>query len=92
MTYVVMTQGRKGMFLFLVDRKKIKNKWWSYDWVEAIQFYKKSAAKIQVSKLKYKSPEVITIDEAIKFSEENENNLNYDLLEHPFSSEGLGQW
>ena len=51
-----MTTGKKGMYLFLVDRRKINNRWWSTDWSDAMQFQKESAAIIQSKKLKYKSP------------------------------------
>lgn len=91
MTYIVMTHGRNGMYLFLVDRKKINNRWWSTDWSDAMQFQKESAAKIQAAKLKYKSPEVIRIDTAIELSKENDKNFDYESLVHPFSSDGLGQ-
>ena len=91
MTYIIMTKGRNNMYLFLVDRKKIKTRWWSYDWADAIQFKKESAAIIQKNKLKYKSPEVIKITTAIQLSKENDRNINYNLYEHPFSSEDLGQ-
>ena len=91
MTYTVMTRGRKGMFLFLVDRSRIKNRWWSYDWSDAMRFTKESAAKTQASKLRYKHPEVITTSKAIELSRMNERNFDYDSLEHPFSSEALGQ-
>lgn len=86
-----MTHGRKGMFLFLVDRNKHKNKWWSYDWSDAIQFTSLDAANIQSSKYKYKSPSVITITEAIRLSKENDKNYDYEAFEHPFSSDALGQ-
>ena len=91
MTYIVMTTGKKGMYLFLVDRKKIKNRWWSIDWSDAMQFQKESAAIIQSKKLKHRSPEVISIKTAIKLSKENDINFDYESLEHPFSSDALGQ-
>lgn len=91
MTYVVMTHGRKGMFLFLVDRTKTKKRWWSYDWSDAMQFHKHSAAKIQSKKLRFKEPTVISINEAIRLSKENDRNYDYDAMGHPFSSEALGQ-
>ena len=91
MTYVVMTHGRKGMFLFLVDRTKTKKQWWSYEWNDAMQFHKESAAQIQASKLRYKEPTVITINEAIRLSKENDKNYDYEAMEHPFSSDALGQ-
>ena len=89
MSYIVMTQGRKSMFLFLVDRTRIKSRWWSYSVSDAMQFRKESAAKIQARKLVYKSPEVISYSEACRL--ERLNDMNYDYDEHPFSSEALGQ-
>ena len=91
MTYVVMTHGRKGMFLFLVDRTKTKKAWWSYDWTDAIQFQKQTAAQIQANKLRFKEPTVITVNEAMRLSKENDRNFDYEGQEHPFSSEALGQ-
>jgi len=92
MTYVVMTNGKKGMFLFLVDRTKIKDRWWSYDWADAMQFHKQDAAKTQARKLRYKEPEVITINEAIKLTKRNDANYDYEVQEHLFSSDALGQY
>lgn len=91
MTFTVMTHGQDNMYLFLVDRTKIKNRWWSYDWTDAMQFNKESAAKVQASKLRYKEPTVITIDEAIKLTKMNNINDSFYSETHPFSSEGLGQ-
>lgn len=92
MSYVVMTHGRKGMFLFLVDRTKTKKRWWSYDWSDAMQFHKQSAAEIQSKKLRFKEPTVISINEAIRLSKENDRNYDYGAMEHPFSSDALGQY
>ena len=91
MTYIVMSNGRNGMYLFLVDRKKINNRWWSTDWNDAMQFQKESAAKIQALKLKYKYPRVISINTAIELSKENDKNIDNESSIHPFSSDGLGQ-
>jgi hypothetical protein len=91
MSYIIKTEGRKSMTLFLVDRSRIKSRWWSYDWKDAMKFNKLSAAKIQASKLMYKNPTVISLSTAIILSEENDRNYDYDVLEHPFSSEALGQ-
>ena len=91
MTYIVMTHGRNNMFLFLVDRSQIKGKWWSYNCNDAMRFHKKSAAEIQANKLRFKTPEVITYQEAKELSNRNEANYDYEAQEHPFSSEALGQ-
>ncbi len=92
MTYILMTNGRNNMNLFLVNRAKIKSRWWSYDWADAIQFQSKEAAQIQAKKLRYKQPTVITTNEAIKLTKENEENYDYEEQEHPFSSDALGQY
>ena len=91
MGYVVLTKGRNNMFLFLIDRTKTKKCWWSYDLHDVMIFHKHSAAQIQASKLKFKSPEVITIEEAKRLSAQNDRNYPYEYYEHPFSSEALGQ-
>ena len=90
MTYLVITEGRNKLTLFLVDRKKTKKQWWTYDLALAMQFYKESAAKIQANKLMYKNPQVVNFDEAKNMESEN-NYIVAILEEHPFSSEALGQ-
>lgn len=89
--YIVMTHGRKGIFLFLVNRKITKNNWWTCSTVDAIQFNSIEAARNQANKLHYKSPTVITLNEAISLEKRNEMNIDYESMEHPFSSEALGQ-
>ena len=91
MGYIVITEGRKNMTLFLVNRNIIKNKWWSTYWTDSFIFKKQSAAQIQANKLRFKSPRVITVEKAMLLSAENDRNWNYELEEHPFSSEALGQ-
>lgn len=88
--YLIKTDGKKGLTLFLVDRKKTKKYWWDTSTDNAMIFRKLYAAKIQANKLKYNNPEVITIHDA---AEIEMNNMDKVALEdvHPFSSEGLGQ-
>jgi len=71
MTYYVITQGRDNVTLFLVDRKKTKKHWWTYDLALAMEFYKESAAMIQANKLIYKDPRVINSNEARELENEN---------------------
>lgn len=90
-TFVIITQGRKNMTLFLVNRAKIKDRWWSYDCFDAIKFFNLESAKTQAKKLRFKNPEVISFNTAKVLSSRNEQLYDYDALEHPFSSEALGQ-
>lgn len=90
MKYYIVTKGRRdNQMLFLVDRNKTKSKWWTTILSQAIGFDKKSAAKVQLSKLVYNDPQIV--DSRNTKSIERENEMN-DYNEHPFSSEGLGQW
>lgn len=88
--YVVITHGRNNKILFLVNRKFIKNRWWSYNVDDAFVFRKKEAAETQKNKLTYKKPEVIPLEEAERIS--NDQMMDVFDDDHPFSSEGLGQW
>ena len=87
MSYYVVTQGKNNMTLFLVDRKKNKKAWWTYNLFDAMEFIKERAADYSTNRLFYNNPRVINSAEAQKL--ENENDLNYS--EHPFSSDALGQ-
>ena len=89
MKYYVIIRGNNGMTLFLADRSKTKKQWWTYDLILAIAFYKESAAKIQVNKLRFKRPEVVNYNEALEI--EKENDYKTSMEEHIFSSEALGQ-
>jgi hypothetical protein len=99
MKYLVCTQGRKGLILFLVDRTKCKRKWWVTNLPLAMIFEKESAAIIQKNKLVYKKPTVVSYEKALKIAKQNaiieeelEANYNPDDHLHPFSSDALGQW
>lgn len=72
--YIVTTKGRENMHLFLVDRTKIKDRWWSYKWDDAIIFQKLKAAQTQIKKLRYRSPEVITLNQAKLLTRKNDIN------------------
>ena len=90
MKYYVITQGRNNTTLFLIDRSFNKNKWWTTSLSDAMAFKKESAAYYSAKKLIYKSPEVVNYNEAKIL--ENTNDFNICNEEHPFSSEGLGQY
>ena len=74
MGFIVLTKGRKGAFLFLVDRHKTKNRWWDTSLSQAMLFQKESAAKIQAEKLKHRDPEVISLNEARILEKLNDGN------------------
>ena len=89
--WLVITKGRRDKTLFLVDRSKIKNRWWSTSWDGGMLFKSMEAAEIQARKLMYKEPEVVSLSTAKQLCRENERNIDYDSMEHPFSSDALGQ-
>jgi len=70
-TYIITRSGRNGETLFLVDRKKIKDRWWSTNLMDAIQFNKESAANYSANRLKYGNPEVLNWHEAVKADNDN---------------------
>lgn len=90
--FVIQCDGEDNMNLFLVDRNKNRSKWWTCDLDDAMIFRKQSAANIQAGKLRFKNPKVIPYAEARKMERSNAVNYSYESQEHPFSSEGLGQW
>lgn len=63
--FVVVQNARKNKSvmntLYLVDRKKTKDFWWSHDAFYAMVFNKKSAALIQAAKYKYNKARVVQI-------------------------------
>jgi hypothetical protein len=86
-----MIEGKNGIFLFLVDRNKVKEKWWTTNLNQAIQFQKHTAAEIQAKKLNFGNPEVVNYDTALKLVMENERNYDYNKEEHIFSNEAFKQ-
>jgi len=87
--WVVATDGRRGnKTLFLIDRSQCKNKWWSEEVCLAMKFNKLSAAEIQASKIRYNNPRVIHLNEAKEIADDQ---FNPDDLEHPYSTDALGQ-
>ena len=58
--------------MVLVDRHKVKNKWWTRDLSEAMIFRKESAARIQKSKLRHGDVRVVTLETAKKILNEVE--------------------
>lgn len=90
MSYVITCEGKGTYNLFLIDRSKNNTKWWTISLNEAFKYEKKEAAERQASKYLYKNPTVVSLEEAIKLEEHNEDLESQ--LDHPFSSDGLGQW
>lgn len=88
MSYFITKEGRGGINLFLVDRCRIRNKWWSSNKAEAIIFEEEKEAEERASKLRYGNITVVGQLEAAIMDNENDAAEN----EHIFSSEGLGQW
>lgn len=94
MKYVI--QKVSNDLLFYVDRSKTKKFWWSYKPYYALLFDSKEAAENKIKQLNYGSFKVITETEMRQ--KRKDKDLNYELnkkfnyTEHPFSSEGLGQW
>ncbi len=86
MGYVVTTEGRGGIALFLVDRRRTKSMWWATDIASAMIFEKESAAEIQARKLRYKNPEVVPVNEAAILSRQNDDRADDT---HPFSEEAF---
>jgi len=50
-------------YVFLVDRRRFKKKWWTSKLSEAMRFTSEFAAVTQCSKLKYGKPEVYLASE-----------------------------
>ena len=77
--YVVAQTPRRNKavmsVLYLVDRNKTKQFWWSHDSFYAMVFEKESAAQIQAKKYKYNKARVKKITE-------NMANLDYFLNEY----------
>ncbi len=97
--WVIVSDSQYGdERLFLVNRTVVKNKWWTLKLSEAVKFRDRSQAEKQLSKIYLNNPEIVSIDEARLISEKNDRiELVRDLgrsaySDHPFSSEGLGQW
>lgn len=90
MSYVITCEGKGTYNLFLIDRSKNNTKWWTTSLSDAFKYEKKEAAEKQASKYLYKNPTVVSLKEAVLLEKHNEE-LESDL-DHPFSSEGLGQW
>ena len=70
--YVVTKEGRGDVTLFLVDRSKIKDRWWSSDYLDAFRFEKESVARTQARKLKYGVLGVVSLEQAEVFSRDQE--------------------
>ena len=89
--YVIIIEGRNNKVLFLVDRRYIKNRWWSTDVNDAFKFHKRSAAEIQKGKLIYKKPDVVTLGLAKKINADQFRVADIEDTFHPHDSYSLGQ-
>jgi hypothetical protein len=72
----------KGMTLFLVDRKHVKTRWWSFALCDAIIYHKEAPAKFVAGRLKHGEIDVLTYREARKVDAEQLHDL-VELSEHP---------
>ena len=61
--FVIIQNSKYDNFknLYLVDRNKTKDFWWSFNTTIAMKFIKKSAANFQARKYKYNNVKVIKI-------------------------------
>ena len=71
--YVILLRTIYGN-LYLVDRNKTQNIWWSRDPYYAMLFNKKEAAEFQLRKLRFNNPRIIQIDESMIESQDIINN------------------
>ena len=65
MIYIITTQTEKGI-LFLADRNKTKEYWWTKDWYMAFKYFNKEAANKRALEFTNPPAKVITLDEAKK--------------------------
>jgi hypothetical protein len=99
MEYYIVQNPRKettSHFLFLADRNKTKQMWWTGSLGLAIRFTSDIAAQAAASRLRFNTPRVVSAIEATEMASRNKNSRNLQEMrnaqyEHPFSSEGLGQ-
>ena len=86
--YLIASEGRNNITLFLIDRKQDKSKWWTSSLHNAMIFMNESVARKQCSKLRYNNPDVITLSEAERCEQENHH---YEAINdvHPFSEEAF---
>lgn len=97
--WVIVSDSQYGdEKLFLVDRTKVRKKWWTLKLNEAVKFRDKSQAEKQISKIYLNRPKIVTLEEALSISDKNKQIETLQDLErsmysdHPFSSDALGQW
>jgi hypothetical protein len=91
MTYYIIADGHRDMTLFLIDRSRNKKHWWSYSTYDALEWLSKKAAEKHALKYRYKNVRVVERTVALQLEERNDRFFDYDALEHPFSSDALGQ-
>ena len=68
--FVIIQNSKYNNFknLYLVDRNKTKDFWWSFNTIFAMKFIKKSAANFQAKKYKYNNVKVIKITKEMLFT------------------------
>ena len=85
--FVVAMDGKNGETLFLVDRSKTKEYWWSLKLDKALIYNSKYPAKKRANTLLYGNVYVLTLDQAL--SEEMDNSAVDVCDEHPFSEDAF---
>lgn len=68
--FVIIQNSKYNSFenLYLVDRNKTKDFWWSFNTTFAMKFIKESSAKFQAKKYKYNNVKVIEITKEMLFT------------------------
>lgn len=77
--YVIATDSRrKDETLFMVDRNRQRASFWSNRLDDALKYGDKSAAQQKAAKLRFNSPRVLTLQDAAKISNRQENERDMD--------------
>jgi hypothetical protein len=71
MLYFITTTSKDNQTLFLVDRTKVKAKWWSLLKDEAIRYFRKGEADICAGRIKNKIVVVVDHERAKELEAEN---------------------
>lgn len=71
--FVVATDdpGHEGVTLFMVDRRKEKRSFWSFNLSSAFLLTTREVANLHVARLKFNNPRVLSWEEAQKALEAN---------------------
>jgi hypothetical protein len=87
--FVVTRQSRKGKTLFLIDRRKRQDRWWSFHLDDALITSHDSATEA-AKRLKFSKPAVMNLKIAIKIVENRFHDEIEDSI-HPQDPTALGQ-